>query len=280
MQPINLKNVFTCFVLALMHLPALAGYVVTAYGKHEIDPVTKKKWAVYQYKVQNNGTSHNKPGAYAVAFTIGQRQIINDPLLDSRKVGSIYSPIENKIKIFSPKGWRGEIGRLEESYLYAIDWEMIDWDEPKSINRMALGIKPGTTMDSFIVKTAKADSTYVKTYAIIQGNDQIGVRRADTIAPKIKVPYTVNSSTGKEGWIEVVTTPQVVDDYDPYPVALLTKITSNQTLLPDDVVAVFDEETRNFQLKTAPNRTYTITYTGMDASGNKTTFLFSVKADK
>ena len=73
------------------------------------------------------------------------------------------------------------------------------------------------------------------------------------------------------GWTEVVLKDVVIiDNYDPFPAVLLTSITSKDpTFKPEDVDAVLNEETKSFRVKRVPNRQYTVTYTGMDASGNK-----------
>jgi hypothetical protein len=63
---------------------------------------------------------------------------------------------------------------------------------------------------------------------------------------------------------------RATDNYDPHPVVLLKSVTSkDKDFKPADVDAVFNEETKSFWIKRVPNREYTVTYTAMDASGNK-----------
>ena len=247
------------FILLIFNSQANAiDYQVTAYGKHELDPRTGKKSALYSYKLEN--LSSDKNGV--AVFSVGDIGTEAPPLFDTR----VSSIIDNSF--VSPKGWKGEEMWLEESYSYSIRWKVAE------INDMLAGnyyLLPGQSSDQFSVRLTRVDPKYVNVQAMVQGK-LINTIKADTVAPTAEIYLTTLPAAGKPGWLEASVTAAAHDNMDPYPDVLLSKITANQTFPATDVQAVFNEETKKFLVKMAKDRIYNVTFTVMDASGNTTSY--------
>ena len=239
-----------------------ADYGVTAFGRHEIDQSTGKKIAVYSYKIDNL----TKDGV--AIFAVGDEGTGKPPSLDATNMGVLPT------KFVAPKGWVGHTLGLAESNNYLIEWTVAEERDLVAGNYYLL---PGQSSDQFIVQTKKTDSNYVTAKSLVQ-DISVNMIKADTEAPTAEIYLTTLPAAGMPGWLEVSVTAAAHDNMDPYPDVLLSKITANQTFPETDIQAVFNEETKKFLVKMAKDRTYNVTFTVMDASGNTTSYMKDLPA--
>ncbi|MFZ6864020.1 hypothetical protein ACO0K7_15405 [Undibacterium sp. Ji67W] len=242
--------------LCLSSFATAADPNVIANGKHEYDPTSGKKIAVYSYKIDNL----TQDGI--AIFAVGDEGTGKPPSLDATKMGALPT------KFVAPKGWVGHTLGLAESNNYLIEWIVAEEKDLVAGNYYLL---PGQSSDQFIVQAKKTDSNYVSAKAMVQ-DISVNMIKADTEAPTAEIYLTTLPAVGKRGWLEVSVTAAAHDNMDPYPDVLLSKITANQTFPATDVQAVFNEETKKFLVKMAKDRIYNVTFTVMDASGNTTTY--------
>ncbi len=262
----------TLFMLFLLTAPLAATAEiasVTGYGKHVIDPVTKVKSALYTFKLEplQKGRTF---GSFFLGDAPGEAQFYYEVIYKN-----LMKPRVPAIVVGSPSGWAGEEARMMESLQYEIQW---------GCRELVYCLKAGQSSDKFTVKLPKADPAYVRAYYSFgeyygpANHDR--VIPFDTIAPRFDfsvVTYASgrNAASPRTDWTEVVVTPTISDNYDPYPVSLLDSVTSSDaSFVAGDVEvgngATFGDEVLSFWIKNAPNRQYVVKYTGMDASGNKT----------
>ncbi len=272
----------TLFTLCLLTAPLVATAQiasVTGYGKHVIDPVTKVKSALYTFKLE----------PLQKGRTLGLFFLGNAPSEAQFYYEAIYKDVSEEDKtppivVGSPSGWAGETADMMESNQYAIHW---------GCRELVYCLKAGQSSDKFTVKLPKADPAYVSAYYTFgeyygpANHDR--VIPFDTIAPRFDfsvVTYASgrNAASPRTDWTEVVVTPTISDNYDPYPVSLLDSVTSSDAsfVASSDVEVgngvangaangtTFCDEVLSFWSKNSPNRQYVVKYTGMDASGNKT----------
>jgi hypothetical protein len=238
-------------------------YKITAYATHEIDSVSGVKTALYKYKFENN--SKFPVGQITLGKAPSDTENSDDYYLGFQALDENGKRPLMPVKIYSPNNWIYQVGSVMESNGYVIIWKI----NPSNSSDI-YGIQPNTSVDSFSVRILKADKKFTSTYiSAFPDYRPALIDSFDKTSPTIAIALTSSSPANKLGWLEVNVVANVIDSYDPYPEALLTKIISNQTITASDVDAVYNEETKKFWVKKAPNRSYTIEYTGMDASGNK-----------
>lgn len=238
-------------------------YKVTVYATHEIDAVSGVKTALYKYKLENN----SKLVVSQIVLGEAPFDVENSDeyYLGYQAMDSYGKRPLRPLKIYSPNNWFSDVESVMESNQYVIEWKL-----NSSVYSDIYGIQPSKYADTFSVRMPKADKKFASTYVKAFPSYRPALVDAfDKTNPTISISLTSTSPISKLGWLEVNVVANVRDSYDPYPEALLTKITSNQSFSASDVDAVYNEETRKFWVKKAPNRSYTIEYTGMDASGNK-----------
>ena len=252
------------FLLSLNSVAHAVEYKITAFGKHQVDPINGQKTVIYTYKLENFS---DNPNGVSV-FSIGDIGMKYPPLFDTN-VSSVI-----KDRFISPSGWKGERIWLEESYRYYVSWKIAEFEDVIAGNYYLL---PGQSSDKFVVNVTKVDPNYVNVQAMVQGK-LINMIKADTAAPTAEIYLTTLPAAGKPGWLEVSVTAAAHDNMDPYPDVLLSKITANQTFPETDIQAVFNEETKKFLVKMAKDRTYNVTFTVMDASGNTTSYMKDLPA--
>ncbi len=272
----------TLFTLCLLTAPLVATAQiasVTGYGKHVIDPVTKVKSALYTFKVDATQKGFGVD-SFFLGDAPGEAQFYYEAVYKDVSEEDMTPPIV----VGSPSGWVGRESPMMESNQYEIRWGRCT---------AAYCLKAGQSSDKFTVKLPKADPAYVSAY--YKGSEWVpppyALRRVipfDTVTPSFDfsvVTYASgrNAASPRTGWTEVVVTPTISDNYDPYPVSLLDSVTSSDaSFVASDVEvgngaangaangATFGDEVLSFWIKNAPNRQYVVKYTGMDASGNKT----------
>jgi hypothetical protein len=258
------QNIFAPSSDAAIKYAQSTPYKIISYATHEIDSKTRIKTAIYRYKFENNSKE------VVSQITIGEAPFENnkhdDYFLGYQGFDEFGKKFPKPVTIYSPSNWSYELQKVDESNQYVVQWSIIDFNNPN-----IYGVLSTKNKEGFAIRSSKADKKFTSTY--VQGSMEYKpalIESFDKIPPSIAISLTSTSPLNRIGWLEVNVATNVLDAYDPYPVALLTKITSNQTIASSDIDAVFNEETRKFWVKKAPNRNYTIEYTGMDASGNKT----------
>jgi hypothetical protein len=238
-------------------------YKITAYAMHEVDSVSGVKTVLYKYKFENN--SKLPVGQITLGKAPFDTENSDDYYLGFQALDENGKRPLIPIKIYAPNNWIGQVGSVMESNEYVVIWKI----NPSNSSSI-YGIQPSKYIDTFSIRMPKADKKFTSTYiSAFPDYRPALVDSFDKVPPTIAIALTSTSPVNRIGWLEINVVANVKDAYDPYPEALLTKITSNQTITAADVDAVYNEETKKFWLKKAPNRSYTIEYTGMDASGNK-----------
>ena len=240
-------------------------YKVTVYGKHEIDPSTDVKTALYRYRVDNIG------GRYGACYlTIGDGATVEDPpLLDATRSNNVEDNC-----CTAPTGWSGRDVALEESNLYALEWRLIETDDDVKAHRQFC-IPEGQSSDAFTARVTKADGMFVD-YPAKVGGQFIPIIKHDQQAPTLQVYLHSAPARGRPGWLEVTANAQAQDNFDPHPAVRLTKISVNGKAVAKDVEAVFDEENKTFFVKAVPGRIYSVVYTAVDATNNQTSTVLSL----
>ncbi len=273
-------------VVAGVALGAQPPIVVQVYGEHKGDNV------VYHYSVTNvSSVEFNN-------FIIGS--VYDEETQDSiPQLGVLPANFE-----FGPEGEGGEPIILDPasttqpanwepwcygSGLFSLQWQI----RYKSSTR---GPQSGQTVSGFSVTVPNIKDraifpnlppSYLKYYyeggfevGIYPGPDYFGqIDKMDTSAPEISLRLSADTLWPPNGkMIPVTATVSAKDDYDGEPEIKLESITANEPLGADDIAdAQFGTDDRQFQLKAdrlgtdREGRTYTVTYSATDATGNKST---------
>ena len=265
------------FSIALL-APALAGaqtpplFQVKAHGVHSGSEV------IYYYRVINNSPTNIVNPAVAVQIEIGRESLDGAPELIGL-VPTSYPPVydDGVRDMAAPTGWKGVVGGEEEHVRHTLWWKTTEISSPYAL-------LPGQTLSGLSVRRTNIDPTYLDSHFFIIANGSPRkfsglIEREDTTAPTLSVvltPATLWPPNGK--LIPITATLTVKDDYDPQPEIKLESITANEALLASDIVeAKFGTDDRSFGLvakregSNKAGRIYTITYSAMDASGNKST---------
>lgn len=248
---------------------------VLVYGKHVVNPTTNKKVAEYKFEIDNLskeaiqqfdlGCTKVKGAGYDTQFSFEQQNVN----------GKVQFGWAQTITPILPMGWQFQIQKVEGAYDYCLELRTITDNSPYGI---LAGKSTKNTGQNFILRLMKLDPNYVNAFIEYRYDAPIiRARPFDTTPPRLSFHLETHQH-GKHhhikhrlGWTEVeIDDIRITDNYDPHPVVLLTSVTSkDKEFKPEDVDAVYNEETKSFWVKRVPNRQYTVTYTGMDASGNK-----------
>jgi hypothetical protein len=264
-----------------------APVVIQAYGQHIGNNI------IYTHQVTNN-TSRNiagfSIGKYSDRVGLGFEDYTNRGELrpSSLPIGSTEDePIGPVLpgSVSGLTGWSAEIILIEESGLY-LGWNC--YESPA-----APRIQPGQTA-RFSVKVPQMDSAYVSGHFVapIAGGHYNGaIEKLDIIPPTLTVTLAPNWVIATNQLYPITATIAVTDNYDPQPEVKLESITVSEVSGAGDVVgAAIGTDDRQFQLRgslagspsgfvggnnlkiprSAANRVYTVTYSAMDGSGNKT----------
>ncbi|MEO5702450.1 MAG: hypothetical protein ABIQ54_00935 [Gammaproteobacteria bacterium] len=173
--------------------------------------------------------------------------------------------------IAAPDGWEGHVSGEEDFPGTTIVWEVKQDSQAY--------ILAGQSMKGFTVTLPERDNNYLTSHFFIISKYTGTLEQIDTTPPTLAVsatPSTLWPPNGKPVPVAVTITTQ--DDYDPNPEIKLESITATEPLLSGDIVdAQCGTDDRSFSLsakrdgQSVQGRTYTITYSATDASGNKAT---------
>jgi hypothetical protein len=198
-----------------------------------------------------------------------------------------------------PAGWSGRIGGYRESETFAIGWTAPQPVYGGPVN--VTGADAGQTLSGFSVRVPATSATgpgavgslepYVTGDFMVQvwlGASWIGkkeqqtfapIEKQDTTPPVLSVTATPNNLWPPNNKLVPVTIKvSVKDDYDPLPEIKLESITANEALMSGDTQgAALGSDDRSFGLMatrsgtSTAGRSYTITYSATDGTGNKST---------
>jgi hypothetical protein len=275
------KFIALCFLILpwLSALPVAAAtptfpVQVKTYGQHVGSRVT------YHYQVVNNSPYEVASVIVGYGANRGSDPASNKPELVTippgwdEDVSGMFLPPGIST---APPGWEAKIYLMEETPTVALSWGVID-------RYSQAVIQSGATIGGMSITLEAADSSYLNNHVRVGfslGEKAIIVptELLDTAPPSLSV--SVSPATlwpPNEKFIPITVTLTVKDDYDPQPEIKLESITANEPLEKDDIKdAQIGTDDRQFKLKAEregknmTGRIYTVTYSAIDASGNKTT---------
>lgn len=251
--------------------------IVGVYGIHYGGKVQ------YHYRVTNSGV-----------YPISSVWVGHDTQNDTDPYNSVFELKEypsGKVdastpvaSVTSPLGWGvSDIGQ-EETIEHSMRWNMT--------GAGSVPISVGQTLSGMSVTLDKMDSTYVTSHVTLyrwtpslkDAQLTVPLQRLDVIAPSLTVTLTPNALFATNQLYSVTAAITVMDDYDPQPEIKLESIMVSEVSGAGDVVgAALGTDDRQFQLLGSgrqmvlsrnraipPLRVYTVTYSAMDGSGNKT----------
>jgi hypothetical protein len=241
--------------------------VVKTYGQHVGGNI------VYQQQITNNSTRDVMTVTLAedtdqVGITGGTK---DSGELKAFPVGSdmIHTKV-NPASISGPSGWAGSVIQIQDSGL------VFEWRRPPYPQ---LPLQPGQTL-RFSITVPTFDQAYLTGHFSVgygDGNDPWyynGVmEKLDTTPPTLSVTLSPAALWPPNGKLVAVTADIAVkDDYDPAPEIQLVSITANEALDRDDVRgAQPGTDSRKFLLMAERGMVYSVTYSAIDGSGNKST---------
>jgi len=244
--------------------------VVSVYGLHYGGRVQ------YHYSLVNNGP-------YEISSVWIGYDTLNDSNPDTKawELNELPSGLTDDLKIppasvTSPPGWEAILINPEETPTHILKWRVANNSSPR--------LPLGQTLSGMSITLDKIDTSHATGHATIHFSNRpstddvtVPMQRLDTTPPSLSVtlsPAILSPPSGN--LVPVTSTITVNDDYDPSPEIKLESITANETLVDGDIQdAQFGTDDRSFSLAakradTNPaGRTYTVTYSATDASGNK-----------
>ena len=254
----------TAITVLLVHGLSLAGVrdLETALVKvyKEVSP----SQIVYTYSVTNKG---DRP---IIGLTIG-----HDYYRGHTELTGAYPR-----QIFAPSLWSGRVVTLEESNQYEISWD---------ISVPSAAILPGQTVAGFQIVTSQDSSLFTSaSWTVIVDGPPVNASstlqfvsgpapNVDTVPPQLTVSLTPNIVWPPNRRMENINaTISVRDDVDPNPKVELVSIVCNECANASEDVAgaVYGTDDRSFSVRAdrigrrKDGRTYTVTYSATDASGN------------
>ncbi|MBC7547685.1 MAG: hypothetical protein H7224_03445 [Polaromonas sp.] len=184
-------------------------------------------------------------------------------------------------KTTSPNGWGAAIRYPDESSKLMIEWiegnkEHVTHPSEAGVQGMPTIVNPpnllpvGTTWDTFSVTVQKEDPAYVNGHATFFLDGKlvtVPIKKGDSTPP------TVSAS------LQQITHPNPVfstlkfsvsalDNYDSAPPIILESVKSDQPLGKGDLSAQVGSDVRLATVRNVKGRTYFITFSATDASGN------------
>jgi hypothetical protein len=288
------KLVKATVVAATLFVPKLSysqtpAVQVQAYGQHIGQNI------VYQYQITNN------IGQPLSAIEIGRFSDIGDSgastTVDKLELSVFPVGFSIRHRFLTPStgyiatsGWTGRVAFQEETNLHSFEFE-----DTQGIRSSQSAFAQGATR-VFSIIVPKQDQSYLSGHfraSFGSGppwNFGAPIQLIDVTPPQVSVklgPSILWPANNKPA--PIVATVTVRDDYDPAPEVRLESITCSETLAVDDVVgADAGKDDRQFSLKARragtdmSGRTYTVTYSATDASGNtaRATAVVSVPHDQ
>jgi hypothetical protein len=264
----KIPSLLLCFMLLAIAFHSRAEPVssvrVGVYAEHNAGKVT------YTYRVVNN--SAQTISAIAIGRVTSGETITDE--LTVKPAGWNSRTGVPQASASSPNGWRVNLGTMLESPQHAIIWEAAN---------NASKLPAGQTLSKLSITVDKADTVHLQGHATISFADgnpaslTAPIERLDTSPPKlaINLAATFPAATDSRYTPVNVSFPLKGDNYDRLPEVRLEAITSNEPLAPDDILdASYGLDDRYFKVRTEPKggagRTYKISYSATDASGNST----------
>lgn len=251
---------------------ALPAFVVKSYGQHIGGNV------VYQHQVTNNSMCNVR--SFGIAEYTDMLDAGSDYTFAKGELNQVfplgYQDFDDNVlpgSVSGLPGWKAQIIQIEDSGLY------MQWTSGEAA--LVPPIQPGQTA-RFSVTVPKMDSVYLTGHFsghfggtcpwIYNGT----MEKLDLLPPVLTITPTPASTTllQRGQLVPINVTITAKDNYDPLPEIKLVSITANEVLVATDVQgAAIGTDDRSFSLKAARTnpaviRTYTITYSATDASGN------------
>lgn len=231
---------------------------------------------VYNYRLINN--SLYAISSVQIGYDVSKAQTPNNygyELL-SYPSGTVGQGIP-LASVTSPALWEALFIEPEETPEGSIEWSVIDANSPR--------LAAGQALAGMSIKLDKMDHSYLASHATISFSNSVTprisvlIQRLDTTPPALTITPTPASTTlAQRGQlVPINVTIATKDNYDPAPEIKLVSITANEVLAPSDIQgAAIGTDDRSFSLKAARTnpamvRTYTLTYSATDASGNTST---------
>ncbi len=284
----------TLFAVFWMVLPVL-GYAqgnptpvqLVSIGMHD------GGYVIYNYRVQNTG--EQSVSRITLGYTGPEESsfagfdLVPEDVTAVLPVAGQWLPVAI---VGRPDGWGVKlVVEADEGGGVGIDWvegvlaqslwpgRMQDANAPR-VYTGGRAIAPGASANNFSVKLTGHDYQYVHGYAsVIYGKDAmlVPVIQGDTTPPALTVTFSPSTIWPPDKkMVSVTATITTTDNYDPQPEIRLESITCNETLAAGDIQgAQIGADVRQFRLRATrtgtgiAGRTYTITYSATDASGNK-----------
>lgn len=267
------------FVLSVLEAQAKDATIkVRVYGEHVGGNV------VYHYAITNNGERAFNNILIGSVYDQSMRDMV--PQLNELPVGSEFGQegetgtaiVLSESSTNQPTGWVSSVYGQQ-----GIDGYYLSWHIPtENILGGTTPIKPGQTLSGFTVSVPRADEAYLRGGFRVRfgeaSQDVTGMLEiVDKTAPKLSLGLTPTAPWPPNGKpASIVATISTQDDYDSAPGVRLESIVSNEALTVGDITgAEYGTEDRRFALAakrdgtSKTGRTYTVTYSATDASGNK-----------
>ncbi len=266
----------------------LVSFVSCAYAVTQASPpVTVTAWGmhygggvVYKYQVKNLGNL--SIDNFFIGFYPPTDTADGDAEL---KVGPYYPGGQSlwlpQSVSRSPTGWGVYLSFPEESATFSLRWVEAGWYKsmwPKAhgadmpIVQNPPNIMPaGAIWDQFSVTLPMPDYAYVQGHAyMFYGDNELTVQmeKGDSIKPILKVE--IEKVRKEDGFLTLHVEVAAKDNYDPLPDVALESITADQPLSTGDVITEAYKGEPQIKVRNVPGRTYQISYSATDASGNKT----------
>lgn len=261
---------------------------VGVYAKHVGSKI------VYYYRVTNK--SPQDITAVSIGYDTGNDEY---PGNDAWELTELPSGWNIKFGIpstssNSPTGWRVSLNTPggEESKTHAITWEVSNDRSPvlaagQSLAKMSIALDKADlnylTGHAHVVFSGGSAATATKGAPAASARDSaagltVPIEPLDSSPPTLAVTLTPGAIWSEDSrHIPVnVTFATKEDDYDNQPEIRLESITADEPLEPDDILdASYGLDDRYLRLRSKrdgmTDRTYTVTYSATDATGNQTT---------
>jgi len=255
-----MKQIIALITLASSSAYSVDDYQIRQHGYHVT--INKKKVAYYQISISN---LHGSPVcSYALDDVLDESTYLNP----GQPTGRPW-PVENtKIVGYAPHNWQFEALRLEESNLYGIEW----------------GAPGESNTDKCLLAghftAPQAKPYFSRGYAWVNGN-KVAVNVLDKTPPSLHIYLSDNDPQLR--WRDRATLRvrvEVKDNLDPNPQVQLERITMTRRVLPGQVVQASPTPVRDgdvITLQRIPLAEYQLTFSAMDASYNRASFVRKVQ---
>jgi len=259
-----MKQIIVLIAIVSSSAYSADNYQIRQHGCHVT--INKKRVAYYQISIRN---LHGNPiCSYALDDALDE-----STYLDPGQPTNGLWPVENtKIAGYAPHNWRFEALRVEESNLYGIEWSAPD---ESNTDKCLLAGQQAT----FSFTAPQAKPYFSRGYAWVNGN-KVAVNVVDKTPPSLHIYLSDNDPQLR--WRDRATLRvrvEVKDNLDPNPQVQLERITMTRRVLPGQVVQASPTPVRDgdvITLQRTPLAEYELTFSAMDASNNRASFVRKV----